>query len=301
MAKQNRVPLEDLMVAMDVVDTLRHREIMVDRELNAVQRRAKLVEKLREIYASQGIEVTDKMLEEGVRALEEERFVFTPATESFSTWLATLYVKRDRWLKPLVTLLGVGVVAGTFYYVTSVRPVALEKTHLPINIKNTYVALVNISSDSRATDIANVLNDEAKTALKSGDITLAKEKLEALNGLLVNLKQSYSVQIVQGAGKRSGIWRVPPGSTYGKNYYLIVEGVNAQGEKVTVAMQNEENDKRTKVENWGIRVDEETFNRVSQDKADDGIIQDRVVGVKNSGYLLPLYTVSTTGASITQW
>jgi hypothetical protein len=301
MAKQNRVPLEDLMVAMDVVDTLRHREIMVDRELNAVQRRAKLVEKLREIYASQGIEVTDEMLEEGVRALEEERFVFTPAAKSFSTWLAKIYVRRDRWMKPLVTLLGAGVAAGTFYYVTSVRPVAVEKAHLPIDIKNTYVALVKTSNDSKATQIANALNDEAQNALKSGDVTLAREKLEALNGLLVNLKQNYTVQIVQGSGKRSGIWRVPPGSTYGKNYYLIVEGVNAQGKKVTVQMQNEENDKRTKVKHWGIRVNEETFNRVSQDKSDDGIIQDRVVGVKNSGYLLPLYTVSTTGASITQW
>jgi len=301
MPAQKRIPLEDLMVAMDVVDTLRHREIMVDRELGAVERREKLVEKLREIYASQGIKVTDEMLEVGVRALEEERFVFTPAPDTFSTWLATLYVKRDRWLKPLLTILGVFVAAGTFYYVTSVRPVQVEKANLPVEIKKTYVELVNKSADNKATNIANTLHDEAKNALENDDITLAKEKLEALTALLQNLKQSYTVQIVQGAGKRSGIWRVPPGSSYGKNYYIIVEAVNVQGKNVHVQMRNEENDEIASVNEWGIRVDEETFNRVAKDKADDGIIQDRVVGVKNTGYLLPLYTVSTTGASITKW
>ena len=301
MSGEKKVPLEDLMVAMDVVDTLRHREIMVNRELNTVQRREKLVEKLRDIYASQGIEVTDKMLEEGVLSLEEERFVFIPAPDSFNTWLAKLYVKRDRWLKPLLTLLGVVVAASTFYYVSSVRPLAVEKANLPVEIKSTYGEVLNKSSDAKATNIANILHDEAKYALTSGDIKLAKVKLIALKALLTKLKESYTVQIVQGAGKRSGIWRVPPGSSYGKNYYLIVEGVNTQGQKVNVQMQNEENDEKTKVKRWGIRVDEETFNRVAQDKSDDGIIQDRVVGVKTSGYLLPLYTVSTTGASITQW
>jgi hypothetical protein len=301
MFKQNRVPLEDLMVAMDVVDTLRHRDIMVDRELNSVERREKLVEKLRKIYNSQGIEVTDKMLEEGVRALEEERFVFTPAPKSFSTWLAKIYVKRDRWLKPLVTLVAVSAIASSFYYVTTVRPEAIEREKLPINIKNTYLALINISKDSKATKIANKLNEEAINALKIGDFALAKKRQNSLNELLANLKQTYSVQIVQGAGKRSGIWRVPPRNRYGKNYYLIVEGVDEEGKKVTVYVQNEENDKRDKVKEWGIRVDKDTFNRVAQDKADDGIIQNRVVGVKNSGYLNPLYTISTTGSSITQW
>ncbi len=301
MPAQKRVPLEDLMVAMDVVDTLRHREIMVDRELSADERREKLIEKLREIYASQGIEVTDEILNEGVRALEEERFVFTPTPNTFTTWLATLYVKRDKWLKPLVTFFSISIVAGAFYYMTFIRPIQMEKANLPIEIQKTYIDLVNNSTDMKATQIANILNDEAKNALENDDMTVAKEKLEALKTLLKNLKQSYTVRIVQGAGKRSGIWRVPPRSSYGKNYYIIVEAVNAQGENVHVQIRNEENDEIAYVKEWGIRVDEETFNRVAQDKADDGIIQDRVVGVKKPGYILPLYTVSTTGASITKW
>ena len=44
MPQNKRVPLEDLMVAMDVVDTLRHRDIMLDRELDSSQRKEKLIE-----------------------------------------------------------------------------------------------------------------------------------------------------------------------------------------------------------------------------------------------------------------
>ncbi len=301
MPAEKKVPLEDLMVAMDVVDTLRHRDMLVDRELDADVRRERLVEKLREIYASQGIEVTDKMLNEGVRALEEDRFIFTPAPDSFSTFLAKLYVTRGKWMKPLVTLLTLFFLLSTLYYMIFVRPQQIEKENLPRQIENVYRDLIERSADTQATTTANILHQEAGDALKGDNTVLAKEKLKGLKALLQQLKQSYRVQIVQGPNRRSGIWRVPPGKSNAKNYYLIVEAVDAEDKKITVAIRNEENDEIAYVKSWGIRVDEETFHRIAQDKADDGIIQERVVGVKNSGYLNPLYTISTTGATITKW
>ena len=70
------------MLAMDVVDTLRHKELVLARELTAEDRDAKLLEQLREIYTSQGIVVTDEVLAQGVTALREERFVYPqPAAE----------------------------------------------------------------------------------------------------------------------------------------------------------------------------------------------------------------------------
>ncbi|HXK56547.1 MAG TPA: DUF6384 family protein, partial [Gammaproteobacteria bacterium] len=50
--------LSDVMLAMDVVDTLRHRRLLVERELQSDQRDEKLIDRLRDIYRSQGIEVT---------------------------------------------------------------------------------------------------------------------------------------------------------------------------------------------------------------------------------------------------
>ena len=44
---------------MDVVDTLRHADRLVERELEGDARRAALKQRLREIYAGQGIAVPD--------------------------------------------------------------------------------------------------------------------------------------------------------------------------------------------------------------------------------------------------
>ena len=86
--------LDDLMLAMDVVDTLRHRERLVERELDEDVRDEQLIERLRELYKSQGIEVPDRIIEEGVKALKESRFVYTPPPPSFARTLATFWVQR---------------------------------------------------------------------------------------------------------------------------------------------------------------------------------------------------------------
>src|SRR5690242_1093048 len=85
--------LDDVLLAMDVVDTLRHRERLVDQELNAEAREEQLIARLKEIYGAQGIEVPDKILKDGVKALDEQRFVYKPPDNSFPVKLATLYVR----------------------------------------------------------------------------------------------------------------------------------------------------------------------------------------------------------------
>ena len=54
--------LDEVMLAMDVVDTLRHQENLVSRELSEQDRDAQLLQRLREIYRGQGIEVPDRIL-----------------------------------------------------------------------------------------------------------------------------------------------------------------------------------------------------------------------------------------------
>jgi hypothetical protein len=100
----SRAQLEDVMLAMDVVDTLRHRRGLIERELSAGDRRARLIDQLRETYHSQGIEVSDDVLEQGVAALEENRFAYTPPKPSIRVALARAYVKRSRWLMGVITI-----------------------------------------------------------------------------------------------------------------------------------------------------------------------------------------------------
>src|SRR6056297_1226861 len=94
-------PLDEVLLAMDVVDTLRHREKTLMRELDEVGRETELVERLKDIYHAQGIEVPEHVIKEGVQALKERRFAYTPPKPSLSVRLAKLYVSRGRWGKPL--------------------------------------------------------------------------------------------------------------------------------------------------------------------------------------------------------
>ena len=85
-----KIDLSEVMLAMDVVDTLRHQESIVERELQSEDREAELIEKLRKIYADQGLEVSDEVIAEGVKAMREERFAYRPPPGGLNTTLARL-------------------------------------------------------------------------------------------------------------------------------------------------------------------------------------------------------------------
>lgn len=108
------------MLAMDVVDTLRHRRLLVERELQSDQRDEKLIDRLRDIYRSQGIEVTDEVLQAGVEALREERFSYRPPHKSMAVRLARVYVQRGRWGMRAAVVLGLLLLLwlGYVYFVS---------------------------------------------------------------------------------------------------------------------------------------------------------------------------------------
>ncbi|MGD8252265.1 MAG: DUF6384 family protein [Desulfobacterales bacterium] len=97
--QKEKTDLNDVMLAMDVVDTLRHEASVLDRELGREDRDRALAEKIKNIYASQGIDVSDAVVAEGVAALREERFVYRPPAPGFQHWLAKLYVRRGAWAR----------------------------------------------------------------------------------------------------------------------------------------------------------------------------------------------------------
>ncbi len=294
-------PLEDLMVAMDVVDTLRHRAKLVDRELDADARRERLIEKLREIYSAQGIEVTDQVLADGVRALEEDRFKYTPPKQTFSTRLASLYVKRDKWLKPF--LLGLTLLIGlwVFYYMTAVRPDKVAINALPDQLSQRYEEVIQIADDKDVLSQAHEIQTSGKLALENENHNEVRSAVEELELMLVQLKSAYKLRVVQEHGERSGVWRIPDTNTGARNYYLIIEAVDSRGKVLSLPITSEESGKTKIVSKWGVRVDESTYRQVGADKKDDGIIQNRAVGKKERGQIHPEYSVNTNGAAITDW
>jgi len=114
--------LDEMMLAMDVVDTLRHREGLVERELNEDVREEQLVARLRELYKSQGIEVPDRIIKEGVKGLKESRFVYTPSPPGFARTMALIWVRRGLYARRIGTAAAIiALVFGAYQY-TVVRP-----------------------------------------------------------------------------------------------------------------------------------------------------------------------------------
>ncbi|MFZ0241798.1 MAG: DUF6384 family protein [Desulfobacterales bacterium] len=130
-----KTDLSEVMLAMDVVDTLRHQRSLVERELQSGDREAELIEKLRRIYADQGLEVSDEVIAEGVKAMREERFAYHPPARGLSPALARLYVNRGRWAKRAVWFLVAVAVLWAGYRYLYVMPAERGRSRLARELK----------------------------------------------------------------------------------------------------------------------------------------------------------------------
>ena len=298
---KEQAPLDELMLAMDVVDTLRHKELVLTRELEAEDRQADLLNRLREIYTSQGIVVTDEILAQGVKALHEERFVYRPPPATFGRTLAVAYVTRGRWGKWVGGLVAVAAVAVLSLQLFVWGPEQRALTELPADLQGAYQGVVVSTQNAEALGDARAMLTAGEAAVANRNFDAARTAVADLRTLADRLQTQYQVRIVQRVGEQSGVWRVPDVNRGARNFYLIVEAVTPEGQTLRLPITSEEDGRTRAVSAWGLRVDEATFQRVAADKGDDGIIQDAVVGRKPRGELVPQYTVPATGAAITEW
>ncbi len=302
-------PLDDVMIAMDVVDTLRQDARIVDRELNDETRRAELIERLRDIYHGQGIEVPDAILEDGVKALEEKRFVYDPPAPGLATRLAQIYVTRDRWGRAmLAAAAGIAALWGA-WYLTVERPrqvaVAATERELRIELPGVLSSLgAQVTGEAKADAVraeATGLLETGLAAAAGGRRDEAKAAAERLSAILAELRQRYDVRIVARQGEVSGLWRVPKVNASQRNYYLVVEAVGPDGRTLERTVRNEETGSRDQVTKWAQRVPKATFDAIQADKLDDGIIQQAVIGSKVLGEADPRWLMDVADGALTDW
>lgn len=301
MSVEKKAPLEDLMAAMDVVDTLRHQQGLVVRELDAHGRRERMLEKLRELYQAQGIEVTDSVLQEGITALEEERFKYKSVEPSFATRLAHIWVSRGRWGKPIGFLAVLASLFLGFYVFNDVLPQRAMQNQLPEQLQASFNSIETISKKPELVSQARQKLTLGEQALQAEDYESAQQALLAMQAVNQSLQQSYSIRVISNPNQNSGIWRIPDVNQSGRNYYLIVEAVDANNNIIELPILSEETDKLTNKKQWGLRVNEQTFYKIASDLKDDGIIQSNIVGEKKVGFLQPEFSIATTGGTITEW
>lgn len=301
--------LDEVMLAMDVVDTLRHRELAIARELDEGSGEAALRERLRAIYRGQGIDVPDAVLDVGIRALREQRFTYSPPSVGWRRSLALAWVRRrtiGRWVGAGV--LATGVLVGG-YQVGVVLPrtraaaaarVALERT-LPRALAEVHAAVTAEARVEQARTGADALLAEGRTALERRDVAAAEGALERLRSLRDRLVAQYTLRIVSRPGEPSGVYRIPDDNPGARNHYLIVEAVAPDGRVLPQVITSEEDGRTATVSTWGVRVDDSTYEEVRRDKQDDGILQRRTLGEKRRGELEVTFTRPVRVGAITRW
>lgn len=300
--------LDELMLAMDVVDTLRHQEGLVAKALSEDSRDATLKERLRTLYEGQGLKVSDRILDDGIRALKESRFTYDPAPPSFARTMALLWVGRATVAKVMaVALVAIAVLGGVTYWrvvsterATEAARIEMTVT-LPEAVDTAEAALVGeaLTSDAKAEAEQRVA--AARAAIASGNAGAAREAVAALADLRATLAQTYELRIVSRPGERTGVFRVPDVNTRARNYYLIVEAVTPSGDALKMPITSEEDGTVATVDKWGVRVPKPTYDKVAADKSDDGIVEDNILGEKPRGSLAPVYEMDVLPGAITSW
>ncbi|MGD8970881.1 MAG: DUF6384 family protein [Desulfobacterales bacterium] len=221
-----KIDLSEVMLAMDVVDTLRHQRSLVQRELQSEDREADLIEKLRKIYTDQGLEVSDEVIAEGVKAMREERFAYRPPPGGLKTTLARLYVNRGRWAKRAMLFLIAAAAVWAGYRYLYVMPAERGRGRLAQELKTQVSGQqermiilreeINAATGELEEALQSVpasvlsparrLSDGARQSLTSAARQLrAAERLEPVAGIDPNTLETNAAIIQQRLTERKGI------------------------------------------------------------------------------------------------
>ncbi|MGP9818805.1 DUF6384 family protein [Salinarimonas sp. NSM] len=300
--------LDELMLAMDVVDTLRHEEAALTREISRDEREDVLMERLRGLYAAQGIAVTDEALHAGIAALREKRFAYVRRGSALGRRLAGLWIARGKIaaVAGLVLLIAVGGVGWSAWRAGEAERARIAQAELigsvlPQRLSAAHAAALAEARVPDAREQADALRTRAEGYLAAGDAARASATVAELEALRDALALSYVLRIVVDEEIPTGVFRIPDANERARNYYLVVQPIGPDGRVLELPVESEETNETTRVSVFGVRVPERTFEAVRRDKEDDGIIRDDVLGEKPRGALDVEWAMPVEGGRITDW
>jgi hypothetical protein len=301
--------LDELMLAMDVVDTLRHQDAIVERELDETRREAELVERMRSIYKSQGIEVSDEVIRQGVAAIKEDRFAYAPPKPGLGVTLAKVWIARRRIGKTVAISVAALAIAGGAWWFAVEQPRRAEAARfeqeitqvIPKSLTAAHQEARNEARVDNARARADQILADGQAALRRRDAAGGRKAITDLEALRATLVQEYWLRIISRPGEQTAIWRVPARNPNARNYYALVEAVTPDGRVISLPVQSEEDGRSETVTKFGVRVSAETFNAIARDKQDDGIVQRNRLGEKKRGELDVTYAMPVMSGTITKW
>lgn len=297
------IPLSEQIGAMGLVDQLRHREMQIQEHLDLPRRRAEVAERIRSYYQHNGIAFDDATIEEGVRLFFSRRLVFeAPTLNLAQRLLVRLNMARGTLLKTTaISAVALTLVLGLNWSesIRTQRETAQLATysqalqHRQQQMLERLKAVTLPAADRQAlmTWAIQAGKDIADQRLKTAENTLG-----VLDDYLDYAAEPLTLSLVDRPGVKSGVERCyeaagcSPDSLRGKSWYLIVEALNASGKATQVPVTSVEDGKTRWTEQFGVRVSHDEYQKLRQDKLDDGHISQRVIGDKPADTLALRFT-----------
>jgi hypothetical protein len=182
-AQNRKSDFSDVMLTMDVVDTLRYRRQLVERELSADDSDQAMIEKVRKIYADQGLEVSDALIAEALAALREERFTYKPPRSGFNRTLANLYIQRGLWLKIIGAALVILICVILVYRFTVSGPAKRRQAQATEAVAQAWQQFQASNPAAQLAESGRRLYEDAQRNLKKGDTEAAGRQAATLGQL----------------------------------------------------------------------------------------------------------------------
>jgi hypothetical protein len=114
------------------------------------------------------------------------------------------------------------------------------------------------------------------------------------------LRQEYVLRIAGRPQDQTGFFREHP-RFQGRAYFIVVDALDPSGKPVPLPIRNDETNQTETVSRFAVRVPNETFDAVRNDKARNGIVQNAQLAEKRRGFIDLDFRMPVLEGRITRW
>ena len=284
--------LEEVMRVMDVASTLRREQELVEREFNLDKTKEMLRDKLRRTAETTGEELTPEQIEAAVNWYYDNLHEYKEPEKSFQWFMAHLYVRRKAILSVLLPLLFVVTAVWAFWFSPFAPFSQSNRLNRDLQSANQAIekrikSILSIAKSDNVKADARQLQKEANTYFTNREMGGLDKLHQRLKSMDSRLNEEFTLTVQTGENQTSAKRRDFEDES-GKRvsgFYLIVQARDSNGNLLKRRIQNIENDKFKTVDTWGEKVPEAIYDRLKQDKKEDGILNETAFGKKNRGEL----------------
>ena len=283
--------LNEMLRVMDVAREMSRNRGVAEEMFRRDDVRAELREKLMRSAQLAGDRVTEAEIDAAIEQYFATLNTYSDPKPSFTRVAAYAWVWRKRIA---ACVAAVAITLGGSYYLffsasAPLSPTAQATRAVAAEQETSSVLVERISamtSDPAVLAQAQSLQAELNTTRTSTeDVTAAIAAREKLAEMVDQLSATYEIHVVSTPGETSAIDRGM--GDKGSIYYVIVEARDARGNVIPQSIRNAETGRVEKVTKWAEEVPHAVYQRLKQDKTDDGLLSETLFSVKTRGTLQP--------------